>query len=45
MTAADGKTEVPFRVMRVDTAVNSCNSGGEEMTVSITITEDCLTAY
>ena len=28
MTAADGKTEVSFRVMRVDTAVNSGNSGG-----------------
>ncbi len=28
MTAADGKTEVTFRVMRVDTAINSGNSGG-----------------
>ena len=28
MTASDGKTEVSFRVMRVDTAVNSGNSGG-----------------
>ena len=28
MTAADGKTTVSFRVMRVDTAVNSGNSGG-----------------
>ena len=28
MTAADGQTEVSFRVMRVDTAVNSGNSGG-----------------
>ena len=28
MTAADGKTSVSFRVMRVDTAVNSGNSGG-----------------
>lgn len=28
MTAADGKTEVSFRLMRVDTAVNSGNSGG-----------------
>lgn len=28
MTAADGKTEVSFRVVRVDTAVNSGNSGG-----------------
>lgn len=28
MTAADGKSEVSFRVMRVDTAVNSGNSGG-----------------
>ena len=28
MTAADGKTAVSFRVMRVDTAVNSGNSGG-----------------
>ena len=28
MTAADGKTEVSFRVMRVDTAVNPGNSGG-----------------
>ena len=28
MTAADGKTEVAFRVMRVDTAINSGNSGG-----------------
>ena len=28
MTAADGKTEVSFRVMRVDAAVNSGNSGG-----------------
>ena len=28
MTAADGRTEVSFRVMRVDTAVNSGNSGG-----------------
>ena len=28
MTAADGKTEVSFRVMRVDTAINSGNSGG-----------------
>ena len=28
MTAADGRTEVSFRVIRVDTAVNSGNSGG-----------------
>ena len=28
MLASDGKTEVVFRVMRVDTAVNSGNSGG-----------------
>lgn len=28
MLAADGKTEVSFRVMRVDTAINSGNSGG-----------------
>lgn len=28
MTAADGSTAVSFRVMRVDTAVNSGNSGG-----------------
>ena len=28
MTAVDGKTEVSFRVMRVDSAVNSGNSGG-----------------
>ena len=28
MTAADGRTEVSFRVMRVDTAINSGNSGG-----------------
>ena len=28
MTAADGKTSVSFRVMRVDTAINSGNSGG-----------------
>ncbi len=28
MTAADDSTEVSFRVMRVDTAVNSGNSGG-----------------
>ncbi len=28
MTAADGKTDVSFRVMRVDTAINSGNSGG-----------------
>ena len=28
MTAADGKTEVSFRVMRVDTPINSGNSGG-----------------
>ena len=28
MTAADGSTTVSFRVMRVDTAVNSGNSGG-----------------
>ena len=28
MTAADGKSEVSFRVMRVDTAINSGNSGG-----------------
>ena len=28
MTAADGRTGVSFRVMRVDTAVNSGNSGG-----------------
>ena len=28
MIASDGKTEVVFRVMRVDTAVNSGNSGG-----------------
>ena len=28
MTAADGKSYVQFRVMRVDTAVNSGNSGG-----------------
>ena len=28
MAAADGKTEVSFRLMRVDTAVNSGNSGG-----------------
>jgi serine protease Do len=28
MTAADRRTEVSFRVMRVDTAVNSGNSGG-----------------
>lgn len=28
MTAADGKTEVSYRVMRIDTAVNSGNSGG-----------------
>lgn len=28
MTAADGKTAVSFRVIRVDTAVNSGNSGG-----------------
>lgn len=28
MTTADGKSEVSFRVMRVDTAVNSGNSGG-----------------
>lgn len=28
MTAADGSTSVSFRVMRVDTAVNSGNSGG-----------------
>ena len=28
MTAADGRTAVSFRVMRVDTAVNSGNSGG-----------------
>ena len=28
MTAADDKTRVSFRVMRVDTAVNSGNSGG-----------------
>ena len=28
MTAADGKTSVSFRVMRIDTAVNSGNSGG-----------------
>ena len=28
MTAADDKTKVSFRVMRVDTAINSGNSGG-----------------
>ena len=28
MTAVDGRTEVSFRVMRVDTAINSGNSGG-----------------
>lgn len=28
MTAADGKTSVSIRVMRVDTAINSGNSGG-----------------
>lgn len=28
MTAADERTEVSFRVMRIDTAVNSGNSGG-----------------
>lgn len=28
MTAADGMTSVDFRVMRIDTAVNSGNSGG-----------------
>ena len=28
MTGADDKTEVSFRVMRIDTAVNSGNSGG-----------------
>lgn len=28
MTAADGRSEVSFRVMRVDAAVNSGNSGG-----------------
>ena len=28
MTASDGKTEVSFRVIRIDTAVNSGNSGG-----------------
>ncbi|MBE6619169.1 MAG: trypsin-like serine protease [Ruminococcaceae bacterium] len=28
MTAADERTEVSFRVMRVDTAINSGNSGG-----------------
>ncbi len=28
MTAADERTEVTFRVMRVDTAINSGNSGG-----------------
>ena len=28
MTAADGRTSVSFRVFRVDTAVNSGNSGG-----------------
>ena len=28
MTASDGRTEVSFRVIRVDTAVNSGNSGG-----------------
>lgn len=28
MTAADGKTTVSFRVMRIDSAVNSGNSGG-----------------
>lgn len=28
MTAADGRTELSFRVIRVDTAVNSGNSGG-----------------
>ena len=28
MTAADGVTEVAYRVMRIDTAVNSGNSGG-----------------
>ena len=28
MTSADGKTSVSFRVMRIDTAVNSGNSGG-----------------
>lgn len=28
MTAADGRSEVSFRVLRVDTAVNSGNSGG-----------------
>ena len=28
LTAADGKTSVSFRVMRIDTAVNSGNSGG-----------------
>ena len=28
MTSADGKSEVSFRVLRVDTAVNSGNSGG-----------------
>ena len=28
MTAVDGKTAVSFRVMRVDTAINSGNSGG-----------------
>ena len=28
MTAADGKTSVSFRVIRVDSAVNSGNSGG-----------------
>ena len=28
MTASDGKSEVSFRVMRVDAAVNSGNSGG-----------------
>ena len=28
MTASDGKSEVSFRVMRIDTAVNSGNSGG-----------------
>ena len=28
MIAADGKTEVSYRVMRIDTAVNSGNSGG-----------------
>ncbi len=28
MTAADGRTEVSFRVLRVDAAINSGNSGG-----------------